>query len=216
MLLVNDATKLHDIYGRLADKSQHYITGSFGKDESLFNMQDAAVHAKYRKIAASVYSFSNVRKMEALLDRNIQSWIDRLTDKFASSSKQFDFAPWTVYMAYDIICEIGFGESFGFVREGKDVEGLIQGFHVGLTPFGIMARLYPATNWIKGTFLGKYLVASPEHKSGIGIIMRFRDRLLEQRFKDIKSGSASKRVDLLQGYETSMPITCSLVQLTTS
>lgn len=52
MLLVSDATKLPDIYSRHADKSKHYITGSFGKTESLFNMQDSKQHAHFRKIAA--------------------------------------------------------------------------------------------------------------------------------------------------------------------
>lgn len=54
MLLVSDATKLPDIYSRQANKSQHYITGSFGKTESLFNMQDSRQHAHFRKIAAGI------------------------------------------------------------------------------------------------------------------------------------------------------------------
>lgn len=198
MLLVSDATKLPQIYSRGADKSSHYITGSFGKDESLFNMQDAKMHAKYRKIAASPYSFSNIKKMEPLIDTNIKAWIDKLQETFASTQKPFDFAPWAVYMAYDIISEVGFGAPFGFIKQGKDVEGLIQGFHDGLTPFGIMARLYPLTNWIKSTFLGKYMVASPEQNSGIGTLMRFRDRLIAQRYKDIENGTTDGRVDLLQ------------------
>lgn len=52
MLLISDATKLPDIYSRQANKSQHYITGSFGKTESLFNMQDSKQHAYFRKVAA--------------------------------------------------------------------------------------------------------------------------------------------------------------------
>lgn len=198
MLLVSDATKLPVIYNRNASKSKHYITGSFGKDESLFNMQDAKVHSKFRKVAAGPYSFTNVKKMEPLIDAQIQHWISRLDEKFATPHEPMDFAPWAVYVAYDIISEVGFGAPFGFVAEGKDIEGLIQGFHDGLVPFGIMARLYPMTNWIKSTFLGKYMVASPEQESGIGNLMRFRDRLIEQRFKDIEAGTTNGRVDLLQ------------------
>ena len=198
MLLVSDATKLPVIYSRNADKSKHYITGSFGKDESLFNMQPTSVHARYRKIAASPYSFTNVKKMEPLIDQNIQNWIAKLEQKFASTGDKFDFAPWAVYMAYDVISEVGFGAPFGFVDKGSDISGLIQGFHDGLTPFGIMARLYPFTYWVKSTFLGKYLVASPEQDSGIGTLMRFRDRLIEQRFKDIEAGTTDGRIDLLQ------------------
>lgn len=65
-------------------------------------------------------------------------------------------------------------------------------------PFGIMARLYPFTNWVKSTWMGRYLVASPEQDSGIGTLMRFRDRLIEQRQRDIEAGTTNGRMDLLQ------------------
>lgn len=102
-------------------------------------------------------------------------------------------------MAYDIISDIGFGGPFGFIKSGSDVGGLIQGFHDGLTPFGLMARLWPFTNFIKKTPLGKYLVAKPEDNSGIGMLMRFRDKLIAQRLKDIAEGKVV-RVDLLQTF----------------
>jgi hypothetical protein len=103
-------------------------------------------------------------------------------------------------MAYDIISEVGFGAPFGFIKTGTDVGGLIQGFHDGLPAFGLMARLHPFTTWVKTTFLNKYLVASPEQDSGIGTLMRFRDKLLNQRVKDIENGTTGDRIDLLQTY----------------
>lgn len=103
-------------------------------------------------------------------------------------------------MAYDIISEIGFGAPFGFIETGEDVGGLIKGFHDGLPAFGLMCRLHPFTSWIKSTFLNKYLVASPEQESGIGSLMRFRDKLLNQRVEDMKKGTTGGRIDLLQTY----------------
>ena len=52
LLVVSDATFLPIIYNRYADKSNHYITGSFGKMESVFNMQKHKQHAYHRKIIA--------------------------------------------------------------------------------------------------------------------------------------------------------------------
>ena len=51
-LVVSDATLLPTIYNRYADKSQNYITGAFGKIESVFNMQKHKQHAHHRKIVA--------------------------------------------------------------------------------------------------------------------------------------------------------------------
>lgn len=102
-------------------------------------------------------------------------------------------------MAYDIISEIGFGAPFGFIEKGEDVAGLIKGFHDGLPAFGLLARLYPFTYWVKSTWVGeKYLVAKPEDDSGIGILMRFRDRLIAERLEANADGKSQGRIDLLQ------------------
>ncbi|GES56824.1 cytochrome P450 monooxygenase [Aspergillus terreus] len=201
LLLVSDPKKLPEIYHRNADKTGHYITGSFGETESLFNMRSHKTHASFRKHIAGPYSFSNVRKMEPLIDARIGDWLAKLEEKFVRSGEEFDFAWWAVYMAYDVISEVGFGAPFGFIEQGKDVGGLIQGFHDGLPAFGLLARLHPFTSWIKTTFLKKYLVAKPEDDSGIGVLMRFRDRLIDQRLRDMeKSGGDIGRIDLLQTF----------------
>ncbi|KOS41781.1 hypothetical protein ACN38_g7339 [Penicillium nordicum] len=200
LLLVSDHEKLPEVYHRNADKTGHYITGSFGETESLFNMRSHKTHAVFRKHVAGPYSFSNIRKMEPLVDARINQWTTTLNEKFAKSGEAFDFAWWAVYMAYDIISEIGFGEPFGFIEKGEDIGGLIQGFHDGLPAFGLLARLHPFTSWIKTTFLKKYLVAKPEDNSGIGVLMRFRDRLIDQRIRDIQIGRKSDRTDLLQTF----------------
>ena len=102
-------------------------------------------------------------------------------------------------MAYDVISELGFGAPFGFIETGSDVGGLIKGFHDGLPAFGLMARLYPFTAWIKKTWIGqRYLVITPESDSGIGALMRFRDKVLAQRIRDIEVEKTDGRVDLLQ------------------
>ncbi|KAK7991729.1 cytochrome P450 oxidoreductase [Apiospora saccharicola] len=181
LLIVSDATKLPEIYSRNANKSKHYITGSFGETESMFNMQDHKAHSYFRKIAAGPYSFSNIKRMEPLIDANITKWIGKLDTLFAQTGKTCDFANWAVYMAYDIISEVGFGAPFGFIDQETDVGGLIQGFHDGLVAFGIMARL-------------------PEQDSGIGTLMRFRDKLIAKRYADIENGKTGGRIDLLQTF----------------
>lgn len=103
------------------------------------------------------------------------------------------------YMTYDVISDIAFGGPFGFVEKGEDVGGLIHGFRDSLPLFGVLGTLYPFTAWVKSTWLGtKYLVAKPEDASGIGTLMRFRDRLLSERMSENESGKERERVDLLQ------------------
>lgn len=160
----------------------------------MFNMKEHKVHAHYRKIEAGSHAFSNVKKMEPLIDHRIDKWLSKLTTLFAETDKEFGFAPWAVYMAYDIISEVGFGAPFGFVESESDVGGLIQGFRDGLLLFGLTAKLWPFTSFIK-----KSWIAKPEDNSGIGMLMRFRDKLLAQRLQNVKEGKVD-RVDLLQTF----------------
>ena len=102
-------------------------------------------------------------------------------------------------MTYDVISDIGFGGPFGFIEQGRDVGGLIQAFHDSLPLVGLLWSLHPFTTWIKTTWIGaKYLVAKPEDTSGVGTLMRFRDRLLTERINEIEDGKSRERVDLLQ------------------
>lgn len=52
LLLVNDPEKLPELYHRKVDKTSHYITGSFGETESLFNMRSHKTHAAFRRHVA--------------------------------------------------------------------------------------------------------------------------------------------------------------------
>ncbi|KAH7190914.1 flavonoid 3',5'-hydroxylase [Fusarium oxysporum] len=196
MLLISDATKLPLIYHRAADKSQHYITGSTDSTEAIFNCLDTLQLHQYKK-------------MEPLVDAQLSYWLSRLDGLFASPNtattmkmreKSFDFCPWAVYMAYDVMSEVGFGAPFGFVSRGGDVGGLIKGLRDGLLPFGIMARMYPLTDLFKKTRIGdKFFVVKPQHENGFGALMRFRDDLIEKRLRDLEVGK-TVRFDLLQTF----------------
>ncbi|KAL4781111.1 cytochrome P450 [Aspergillus varians] len=121
LLQVSDPTKLPEIYHWNADRTGHYIVGSFRETESLFNMRSHKTHASFRKYAAGP-------RMEPLIDLRIHDWINMLDEKYAHTGEIFDFSWWAVFMAYDVISEVGFGAPFGFVKS-EDVGGVIQGFH---------------------------------------------------------------------------------------
>ena len=100
-----------------------------------------------------------------------------------------------------MIGEIGFGAPFGFIKTASDVSGMIKAFEDGAPIFGLLGRLYPFTMLIKKTWVGqKYLVAKPEDNSGWGTFMRLRDKIIDQRRRDLKAGSLGGRVDLLQTF----------------
>ncbi|UNI24529.1 hypothetical protein JDV02_010266 [Purpureocillium takamizusanense] len=165
-------------------------------------MRDAGVHARARKIIAVPYSFSNVQRMEPLVDEQVRRWIDRIDASFAAPPlcREFNFVPWAFYLAYDVVSSVGFGAPIGFIEQGRDVFGLARCVGDGMPVFGLMSIFWPFTEWIKTTFLGRYLVSSPQDKTGFGVALRFRDEVVEQRLKDIAAGKASDRRDFLHHF----------------
>lgn len=96
MLLVSDARKLPDIYHFKSDKSSYYITGSFGETETILNIRSHKAHARLRKFVAGPYSFSQVVKMEGMMDERLEEWVQALDERFAKTGKVFDFCDWAV------------------------------------------------------------------------------------------------------------------------
>lgn len=96
MLLVSDSMKLPDMYHRHADKSDYYITPSFGPAENILVTRDHKKHSQLRKIMAGPYSFSNIKKLEPLVDVRVNRWLTRLREEFAVGQKAFNFTEWSV------------------------------------------------------------------------------------------------------------------------
>jgi cytochrome P450 len=96
MLIVSDSRKLPEMYNRTADKSDWYITPVFGPIENIIVTLSHKAHSRLRKIIAGSYSFSNVKKLEDLVDARIQRWFERLNEVFVETGKPVDFTSWSV------------------------------------------------------------------------------------------------------------------------
>ena len=76
------------------------------------------------------------------------------------------------WFAYDTICQLSFGEPLGFVKEGRDIESLIENFH-NMAPF---AALVAALPWLTRPFLEnpvtrRFAMPKPGDGTGTGKIM---------------------------------------------
>jgi cytochrome P450 len=96
LLVVNDPEKLPEMYARSADKSDWYMTPVFGPIENVIVTLPHKDHSRLRKIMAGPYSFSNVKKLEDLVNFRIARWFERLDEVFISQGKPVDFTKWSV------------------------------------------------------------------------------------------------------------------------
>ena len=76
------------------------------------------------------------------------------------------------WFIYDAVSHMAFGEPIGFVRNGRDVGGLIEAFHEMAPLAGLVAALPWLMNPIlKNPVLGRFFMPKAGDGSGTGRIM---------------------------------------------
>lgn len=85
---------------------------------------DPKEHVRKEKNVAAGYSLSNIIKSEPYVDATIELLVKNL-DGLARAGEKVNLDRWFTYCAFDIIGEVAFSRSFGFLREARDVRGAI-------------------------------------------------------------------------------------------
>ena len=102
------------------------------------------------------------------------------------------------YLTYDVITDLAFGKALGFVDSGRDIFQLIRSFEVGMSFLGPLAKMYPFTQRVLSSWIGRtFLMPSEKDKLGFGAMMRVAHELFQQRLEDLEHHRAV-RPDLLQ------------------
>ncbi|KAL1854988.1 hypothetical protein Plec18170_004400 [Paecilomyces lecythidis] len=147
---IDDPDALKIIYGHGSQwaKGEWYDSWNFGShpdQTNLFSERNNARHSVMRRKVASMYSMSALVSYEPYVD-NCIGLLQRQLAKFASERSIIDVGHWMQCYAFDVIGEITFGERFGFLDEGKDINKLIQNLDVGMSAcsyFGVFTGLLP-------------------------------------------------------------------------
>jgi len=66
---------------------------------------------------------TSILQMEASIDRIVKLFLSRLHEKSALGA--IDFSLWTNYMTIDVISQLAYGQEFGFLESGTDVNGIL-------------------------------------------------------------------------------------------
>ncbi|KAK2594760.1 hypothetical protein QQS21_007507 [Conoideocrella luteorostrata] len=119
---------------------------------NIFNTQDEAFHAKYSKPIGGFWSEKKVLELEPLMDETILAFVNKLGSTFADGSEHADsicmMDDWLAYFAWDFAANISFGRHYGFIEQGKDVQGMIQESAAGLHYFAPVSQVPWLDNWL--------------------------------------------------------------------
>jgi cytochrome P450 len=152
---------------------------------------DVELHKVKKRRIMGAFTMSQVLKNEASMDDRVMEFIGQLSTKCGTL---FDISEWTQWAAFDIAMEMTFGNAIGFVKQGRDIDGLIKSIHDTLK-FGLVAGLYP---WIGRLLYHPLLfpVIGPKKtdKHGLGAMLGFTAKQVATRLQQTEE----KHQDILQ------------------
>jgi cytochrome P450 len=100
------------VYHRKADKGPSYRLNDIFGVQGVLRHQD---HVVSRRRLAPSFTGTAMQGVRPLVESLIDEWIDALSEK--ADGKPFDFPRYTPYLTYDVLANLCFGESLGFVRD---------------------------------------------------------------------------------------------------
>jgi hypothetical protein len=100
-----------------------------------------------RTTIAQAYSLSSLRQLEPLVDECSILFMDAMKDL---AGKPLDLGEWLQWYAFDVIGNITFAQTFGFLKDREDRMKVIDGLEAGTkynTVIGQVPELHP---WLLG------------------------------------------------------------------
>jgi len=107
-------------------------------------MTDEDMHDRTIKPIRAMYTMTNLKSFEPLMDPVIMRFMQALETRFIEGSnagRSFDASDWANYAAWDIMSEITFGKPFGFLEQGRDVGGFLATSQQGLDYFSVICQM---------------------------------------------------------------------------
>ncbi|KAK8003529.1 hypothetical protein PG990_001279 [Apiospora arundinis] len=106
------------------------------------------------RLLASAYTTSSLLQSEQAINTQVELLL-RWMDEHAFSSAPMDLSRFFTFIAYDIMGEVIFSKSFGFLEKGADIEDSLQ---QGLE-FGAYVAVLPYFPWLQGLLVSPFFAS---------------------------------------------------------
>ncbi|ORY72116.1 cytochrome P450 [Pseudomassariella vexata] len=205
----------------LSAGKRFYKTDFYGvfpppENPDIFTETREDVHAMKKKVANVPYSMAAMRQLNGFIDDTIDVLASRLDEYAAPEGEdlqrekaqigaenvkkhQVDLGAWLHYFAFDVLGEVAFGRSFGFLAAGVDVEGAIKTIDDSQWYNGLVGQIPELDHVLRRNPLWKFI---PALDPGNALVTRIaREEMAKRRpfaaEKEGKGVSGDGREDLL-------------------
>ena len=99
------------------------------------------VHAMKKRFVNQPYSLSSFQALTPWVDETIQLLCDKLDKLCASGPSNVDLGDYLHYLAFDVLGQVAFSSTFGFIEQGRDIDGAIRFIDDVQTYDGIVGQI---------------------------------------------------------------------------
>jgi hypothetical protein len=100
-----------------------------------------------RSSVSQAYSLSSLRKLEPLVDQCNKLFFEKMT---SHGGTPIDLGEWLQWYAFDVIGNITFLQTFGFMKHGEDKLNIIDGLEAGIQYSSVIGQLPELHPWLLG------------------------------------------------------------------
>ncbi|KAL7625826.1 hypothetical protein AAE478_005049 [Parahypoxylon ruwenzoriense] len=198
--------------GKRFYKTDFYSVFPPPENPDIFTEIREDVHAMKKKVANVPYSMAAMRQLSPFIDDTIDYLVSRL-DQFCPDTAIPGFqqaglpgrnpivnlGDWLHYFAFDVLGEVAFGRSFGFLAAGIDKEDAIKTIDQSQKYNGIVGQIPEVDHLLRRNPLWKLI---PAFNPGNALITRIAKEEMEKRRpfevdRDGKGAGGDGREDLL-------------------
>ena len=151
----------------------------------------------------------NVMQQEEKVDRHILELKDALTGRLSSTMKGVEFTEWIRWFLLDTMTDVIFSEPSGFLKEGRDVDHMIEGLR-DMSLFALLLGTFPwlVNPIIDRPFFRKWLLPHIGDRKGAGIMMSVRRILISQTNTKLMTRSITRNFSS-RAFKVPKKMTCS-------
>jgi len=155
---------------------------------SIVNAFDPKEHSRFRKAMEPGFTEKALRLQEPIIQEQVDKFIKAL-DKLASSEKEgavTDIVRWLGFVTFDMIGDLGFGESFGCLERSEYHPWVSLIFNsLRAATYLASLRYYPSINWLLGLAIPKSVMKKEKEHWQLAVDKVNRRLGIEQQRQDI-------------------------------
>ncbi|GAB1209745.1 hypothetical protein APSETT445_008526 [Aspergillus pseudonomiae] len=159
---------------------------------AVFNTQNEQIHKQIKSPIAPLFSLSNVVMFEGLVEEVLSCLSEQFDTRFVGTGKIFDFGEWLQYFAFDVMGTMSFSRRYGFLEQGRDVNGMLDAIFLFMKTAAPMSQIPWVDPWIYKNRFVNSLRRTPAMS-----ILGFVDRVIRERLHNPDHAKRDSHRDFL-------------------